>query len=116
MNEEYDGLIISVTNIDEKQLDVIMNIWHKIASEYRYENLRHYGEITQEKCVSIMRRAYKHIFDECEKFSKNYIKGDRIKMNEESEIIDDEEVRIEEESQIIDKEEARIEEKSQSNF
>jgi len=65
--------IKAIINIDQKKVDKMMDIFHKIAIEYREEDLKQYNAKTQEKCIEIMRKAYKFIFDEVGKYGKRNI-------------------------------------------
>lgn len=71
--EVKDKIILGKINIDQKQVDVMKNIYYRITQEYRYENLRHYNEITQKECIKYMKMSKNFIQKEVDKFGKRNI-------------------------------------------
>ena len=68
--EVKNEIILGKIDVDQKQVDIMKNIYFRITQEYRSENIKEYNEITQKKCIEFMRRSYKFILKEVDKFGK----------------------------------------------
>ena len=65
--------IIAKIEIDKKKIDKMQTIFFQITQEYTLRDIQDYNSITQEKCIKIMRKAYKFIFKEMEKYGKRFV-------------------------------------------
>ncbi len=65
--------IMKKIDIDKKKIDKMQTIFFQITQEYTVRDIQDYNEITQKKCIEIMRKVYQFIFNEMEKYGKRPI-------------------------------------------
>ncbi len=65
--------IMKKIDIDKKKIDKMQTIFFQITQEYTVRDFQDYNEITQKKCIEIMRKVYQFIFNEMEKYGKRPI-------------------------------------------